>query len=115
MIKILPCCPPPPPLSPHTYRYITQSLPLLFAGAVLLLLLGVKALQWVQARVFHVVPFWSMGSVTIGNVCTSILLGGMFMLYFGAWVPGAHCHRLPRLLLSCHTCAEVDTWCYPQQ
>lgn len=46
--------------------------------------MGVKVLQQVQARVFHVAPIESTGSVTMATMCTNILLEGMFMQYFGA-------------------------------
>jgi hypothetical protein len=60
-----------------------QSLPILLVAAVLVALVSVKVLQQLQLRVFHVVPFGMVGRVHINDVCASILLGGLFILYLG--------------------------------
>jgi hypothetical protein len=58
----------------------------MLTGVVLALFMGITCLQQLQSRVFGVVPFGVGASVSIGSTCTSVLLSGMFMLYFGACV-----------------------------
>ncbi len=65
-------------------RYIVLSLPLLLLGGVATALVGTRALQLVQSRVFHVVPFGLLSKFSILDACVGILVSGSFMLYFGA-------------------------------
>ena len=51
---------------------------------VALALVGTRALQLVQSKVFHVVPFGLLSKFNIENACVGILASGSFMMYFGA-------------------------------
>jgi hypothetical protein len=67
------------------FRYVIQSLPLLLLGGVGLALVATRALQFIQSRVFHVVPFGVLTKFSITDVCMGILVSGAFLLYFGEW------------------------------
>ncbi len=67
------------------FRYVIQSLPLLLLGGVGLALVGTRALQFIQSRVFHVVPFGILTKFSITDACMGILVSGAFLLYFGEW------------------------------
>jgi hypothetical protein len=54
-------------------------------GGVALALVGTKALQTVQSKVFHVVPFGVLTKFNILDACVGILVSGSFMLYFGTF------------------------------
>ncbi len=49
-------------------------------GAVLL---SVRAVQWTQSHVFHVLPFGALTNFDVMDACTGILVSGLFMIYFG--------------------------------
>ncbi len=36
-----------------------------------------------HAQVFHVLPFGSLGAISLTDVCVGILTSGLFMMYFG--------------------------------
>jgi hypothetical protein len=63
---------------------VIQSLPLILVGGVVLVLVGCRALQWLQEFVFHVVPFGKLTNFNVTDACVGILVSGLFMLYFGA-------------------------------
>ena len=67
-------------------RYIIQSLPLLLVCGILAVMTGTRLLQLVQSRVFHVLPFGSLNTLTLTDICVGILVSGLFMMYFGEWV-----------------------------
>ncbi len=70
-------------------RYIVQSLPRVLLGGVGIALAGTRALQLVQSKVFHVIPFGLLTKFSIVDACVGILVSGLFMLYFGGWhAPG---------------------------
>ncbi len=64
-----------------------QSLPLLpvLVAAVLLTLAAIRCLQWLQTHVLHMLPLGATSSISLNSICTSVLLGGWYMLYFGAY------------------------------
>ncbi len=64
-----------------------QSLPVLLLAAVCVVLAVIKSLQHLQSRMFHVVPFGTVGRVSVVDVCASMLLGGFFLLYLGKLKP----------------------------
>ncbi len=61
-----------------------QSLPLMLVGGIGIVMIATRGLQLVQAHVLHVLPFGSLGQFSIRDVCTGILVSGLFMMYFGA-------------------------------
>ncbi len=64
-------------------RYVIQSLPLMLLGGVALALVGTKALQTLQSKVLHVVPFGLLTKFNIVDACVGILVSGSFILFFG--------------------------------
>jgi hypothetical protein len=82
---------PPTPLAcfaalcavPLPLRYIVQALPVLLVSGILVVMSLTRCIQIVQQRVFHVLPFGALGSMTLSDICVGILISGLFMLYFG--------------------------------
>lgn len=66
-------------------RYIVQSLPLILLGATFLVWTSTRALQLLQSRVFHVVPFGSMSPTSLSDTCVGIVISGVYMMYFGQY------------------------------
>jgi hypothetical protein len=57
-------------------------------GGVTLAFVGTRALQLIQSKVFHVLPFGLLSKFNIVDACVGILVSGAFMLYLGrhlAW------------------------------
>ncbi len=73
-----------PTVSTLLYRYIVQALPLFLIGGILFVMLVTRALQLVQSKVFHVLPFGALSNLSLVDVCMGIFVSGVFMLYFGA-------------------------------
>ena len=63
--------------------WATQRQNFLLLIGVLVALVGTKALQTVQSKVFHVLPFGALSATSLSDVCIGILISGLFMLYFG--------------------------------
>jgi hypothetical protein len=82
---------PPAPLAccaalcavPLPLRYIVQALPVLLVSGILVVMSLTRCIQIVQQRVFRVLPFGALGSMTLSDICVGILISGLFMLYFG--------------------------------
>jgi hypothetical protein len=53
-------------------------------GGVVLAWAGTRALQVVQTRFFHVLPFGALTDFKIVDTCVGTMVSGSFMLYFGA-------------------------------
>jgi hypothetical protein len=66
---------------PH--RNIIQSLPLMLLVGIGVVMLGTRAVQLVQSKVFHVIPFGLLTKFSIVDTCVGILVSGLFMLYLG--------------------------------
>lgn len=65
-----------------------QSLPLILLGATYLVWVSTRALQLLQSRVFHVLPFGSMSPTSLSDTCVGIVISGVYMMYFGEyWEP----------------------------
>ncbi len=64
---------------------MVQSLPLLLLGGVGLALVGTRALQLLQSKVWHVPadPDDRLAAFNIEDACMGILVSGSFMLYLG--------------------------------
>jgi hypothetical protein len=68
-----------------------------------------RALQLVQSKVFHVLPFGALSNVSLLDICVGIFVSGVFMLYFGA------CHLLDAVpwlrvsLCALVVCHSLDT------
>ena len=63
--------------------YIVQSLPVILFGSVGVVILGTRALQWVQRTLLGRLPFGALSALNLIDVCIGIIVSGMFMLYFG--------------------------------
>ncbi len=61
-----------------------QSLPLILVGGIAVVMIATRVVQLVQTHVLHVLPFGSLGQFSLLDVCTGILVSGLFMIYFGA-------------------------------
>ena len=61
---------------------VTQSLPVLLFASVVIVLFATRALQWIQRKVFHVLPFGATGDINLVDVCIGILISGSYYLYF---------------------------------
>ena len=68
-----------------------QSLPLILVGGITVVMTGTRVVQLVQRHVLHVLPFGSLGQFSLPDVCIGILVSGLFMMYFGAWVKCEEC------------------------
>jgi hypothetical protein len=79
-----------------------QALPALLVGGILFVMGATRLLQFVQSRVFHVLPFGALGSLTLSDVCVGILISGLFMMYFGE-----RCSVLCCDVLCCHAALTV--------
>ncbi len=62
--------------------FVTQSLPLVLAASVIIVLLATRLLQWTQRRVFRVMPWGAVSDLDIVDVCIGILITGSYYLYF---------------------------------
>lgn len=74
----------------HRHRYIIQSLPLILVLSIALVMAATRLLQFVQSRVFHVLPVGALSSSNLSDICVGILVSGLFMLYFGVFVSYMH-------------------------
>jgi hypothetical protein len=61
---------------------VTQGLPLILLLAVGLVLVLTRGLQFVQRKVFKVVPFGATGDLNLVDVCIGVLITGSYYLYF---------------------------------
>ena len=61
---------------------VTEALPLILVASVLVVLVGTRALQFMQRKVFKVVPFGAAGEMNLVDVCIGILISGSYYLYF---------------------------------
>jgi hypothetical protein len=64
---------------------VTQCLPLLLALCVGIVLVVTRAVQLVQQRVFHVLPFGALTDVNLQDVCVGVMITGAYYLYFRTW------------------------------
>jgi hypothetical protein len=64
-------------------RYVIQGLPIVLLLAIMSVMVMTRALQLLQSKVFHVIPFGSMSNMSLLDVCAGIFISGVFMLYFG--------------------------------
>jgi hypothetical protein len=62
--------------------FVTQSLPLVLAASVVIVFLGTRLLQWIQRRVFRVMPWGAVSDLDIIDVCMGIFITGLYYLYF---------------------------------
>jgi hypothetical protein len=70
--------------TPRLCRLIVQSLPLMLVCGISIVVTATRLLQLVQTHVLHVLPFGSLGQLSILDVCAGIFVSGLFMMYFGA-------------------------------
>ena len=70
---------------------VTEALPFILMFAVLIVLIGTRLLQFVQRKVFGVVPFGAAGELNLVDVCIGILITGNYYLYFRTWHGGCCC------------------------
>ncbi len=59
-------------------------LPLTLASGIGVVMALTRALQWMQFRVLHKLPFGSLSQFNLKDVCLGILTSGLVMMYFGA-------------------------------
>ena len=61
---------------------VTQALPLILMSAVVIVFILTRVLQFVQRKVFKVVPFGAAGDLNLVDVCIGVLITGSYYLYF---------------------------------
>ena len=61
---------------------VTESLPLILLGAVGVVVLATRLLQFLQRVVFKVLPFGALGNLSLLDVGIGILITGSYYLYF---------------------------------
>ena len=61
---------------------VTEALPVLLLLAVFVVLAATRLLQFVQRKVFKVVPFGAAGEMNLVDVCVGISISGSYYLYF---------------------------------
>ena len=61
---------------------ITEALPIILVCAVVIVLVCTRFLQFVQRKVFGVVPFGAAGELNLVDVCIGVLITGSYYLYF---------------------------------
>jgi hypothetical protein len=84
-------------LRPWPCRLLVQALPAILAGGIIVVMTATRAMQLVQTHVLHVLPFGSLGQFSVLDVCTGILVSGLFMMYFG----GCGVKQTPRATCPC--------------
>ncbi len=65
---------------------VTQSLPLILVGSVGIVVLLTRVLQFVQRKVFKVLPFGAAGDLHLSDICLGVMITGSYYLYFRTWV-----------------------------
>lgn len=63
--------------------FVTQSLPLILAFAIVVVVVATRLLQLLQRLVCHVLPFGATSDVSLTDTCIGILITGVYHLYFG--------------------------------
>jgi hypothetical protein len=87
--------------------FVTQLLPLILGGAILVVLVATKVLQWIQRVVFRVLPFGATSDTNLVDTCIGIFITGVFHLYLcEASLPCtcacvSVCHRCLPLCVCC--------------
>ncbi len=71
-------------------RYVIQGLPIVLLLAIMAVMAMTRALQVLQSKVFHVIPFGSMSNMSLLDICFGIFISGVFMLYFGGCLVDAY-------------------------
>jgi hypothetical protein len=61
---------------------VTQSLPLILLVAVGVVVVGTRAVQFVQRVVFKVLPFGATSDTSLSDVCIGVMITGSHYLYF---------------------------------
>jgi hypothetical protein len=61
---------------------VTQALPLILLSAVVVVFILTRVLQFVQRKLFKVVPFGAAGDLNLMDVCIGVLITGSYYLYF---------------------------------
>ncbi len=61
---------------------VTQSLPLILLVAIGVVLVGTRAVQFVQRVVFKVLPFGAASDTSLSDVCIGVMITGSHYLYF---------------------------------
>jgi hypothetical protein len=61
---------------------VTEALPLILLSAVVMVFILTRVLQFVQRKVFKVVPFGATGDLNLVDVCIGVLITGSYYLYF---------------------------------
>ncbi len=81
--------------------YAVQCLPLLMIVGIVVVLGVTRALQCIQRRVFHVLPFGAMSNMSLEDICIGMGFTGLFMMYFGT----------RRCLAACRCCCASSSCC----
>jgi hypothetical protein len=62
--------------------YVMEALPIVLAGAIVVVLAATRAVQLVQRTVFRVMPFGAAAALNLLDVCVGIFITGLYYLYF---------------------------------
>lgn len=62
--------------------YIVEALPIMLAGSIVVVVLGVRLLQWAQRTMLRRLPFGATSDTSLTDVVIGIFITGLFYLYF---------------------------------